>query len=225
MTRTVTSCQNPPELGWNSQVVSSRSPAASLMTRFEASLPFCLPRCLALESILVRYSSRLSGARPSSHAAIPGRLGSSWGITATKTRSSFSRTASGQSFGNRVDTPYFGASKGSVGSRSIIGSAGKARITTERNKPGLMNPLLPTSQVSDVIRRVRADFLAVEHVERAEPLEQLAAEPLERQVDDLAAVPASQPAPGGLGRARADDRHVAVMAVEERRGQQPLLER
>ena len=94
------------------------------MTRFEASLPFCRPRCLALESILVRYSSRLSGARPSSQAATPGRLGSSWGITATKTRSSFSRTASGQSFGNRVATPYFGASNGSVGGRSMTGSAG-----------------------------------------------------------------------------------------------------
>ena len=95
------------------------------------------PVALAFESILVRYSSRLSGARPSSQAATPGRLGSSWGITATKTRSSFSRTARGQSLGIRVATPYFGASNGSVGGRSMAGSAGMAK-TKESNKPRLM---------------------------------------------------------------------------------------
>ena len=44
-------------------------------------------------------------------------VGSSCGMNATKTRSSFSRTASGQSLGIRVVTPYLGASNGSVGGR------------------------------------------------------------------------------------------------------------
>ena len=60
------------------------------------------------------------GRQPSSQAAMPGRSASSWAMTATKTRSSFSRTASGQSLGIRVVTPYLGATNGSVcgGSRS-----------------------------------------------------------------------------------------------------------
>ena len=43
--------------------------------------------------------------------------------------------------------------------------------------------------------------LAVEHVEPAEPLDQLAAEPLQRQVDDLPAEPPRQPPPATPGAA------------------------
>ena len=60
MTRTLTSRQNPPASGWNSQIVSSRSPRASLISLFEASLPLFRPFFLAFVSIRVRYSSRLS---------------------------------------------------------------------------------------------------------------------------------------------------------------------
>ena len=55
--------------------------------------------------------------------------------------------------------------------------------------------LWPDSQLTNKIRRIRPHLLAVEHVEGAQPLEKLAAEPLERQVDDLAAELAGQPPP------------------------------
>ena len=58
----------------------------------------------------------------------------------------------------------------------------------------------------------------------AQPLEKLAAEPLERQVDDLAAELASQPPPARRRHPGADDRDVLVFAVQERRGQQPLFQ-
>ena len=47
----------------------------------------------------------------------------------------------------------------------------------------------------------------------SQPLEELAAEPLERQVDDLAAELPGQPPPAGGRKPGADDRDVPVFAV------------
>ena len=54
-------------------------------------------------------------------------------------------------------------------------------------------------------------------MKRPQPLEQLAAESFERQVDDLAAELAGQPAPRGRWEAGADDRDMAILAVQETR--------
>ena len=71
------------------------------------------------------------GARASSQAATPGRSKSFWGMIATKIRSSFFVHRDRPVLGNRVARPYFGASNGSVGSRSGTGSAA-TRLSDER---------------------------------------------------------------------------------------------
>ena len=83
----------------------------------------------------------------------------------------------------------------------------------------------PWLHITNKIRRVRPHLLAIEDVKRAQPLEKLAAEPFERQMDDLAAEPPRQPPPARRRNPGAHDRDVPVLAVQERRGQQPFFER
>src|SRR5436190_1369468 len=80
-------------------------------------------------------------------------------------------------------------------------------------------------QVADEVGRVGADLLAIEYVEGPESLEELAAEPLQRQVDDLAAELAGEPAPGCRRELGTDDRDVPLLAVQERSGEQALFHR
>src|SRR5271157_379200 len=81
-----------------------------------------------------------------------------------------------------------------------------------------------TLQIPDVIGGVGSHVLAIEHVERTQTLQQLAAESFERQVHDLAAELPGQQAPRGLGQPGTGDRDVTVLAMQETRGQQPFLE-